>query len=94
MTFSDERSSEKRDWNDLFARLCCVASYLRERDDVPGSDFTLDQELYDATFVFLTDDDSPDGRALRESKWFLKRTLVGLLIETGFKRRRKNVASS
>ena len=43
MTFSDERSSEKRDWNDLFARLCCVASYLRERDDVPGSDFTLDQ---------------------------------------------------
>ena len=73
MTFSDERSSEKRDWNDLFARLCCVASYLRERDDVPGSDFTLDQELYDATFVFLTDDDSPDGRALRESKWPLIR---------------------
>ena len=73
MTCSDERSSEKRDWNDLFARLCCVASYLRELDDVPGSDFTLDQELYDATFVFLTYDDSPDGRALRESKWPLVR---------------------
>lgn len=73
MTCSDERSSEKRDWNDLFARLCCAASYLQARDDVPGSDFTLDQEFYDATFVFLTYDDSPDGRALRESKWPLIR---------------------
>ncbi|MGN0930419.1 MAG: hypothetical protein ACI4NP_01735 [Thermoguttaceae bacterium] len=73
MTCSDERSSDKRDWNDLFARLDGIVSYLRSIEDLPGSDYTLDQELYNATSIFLTLDNSPDGRALRESKWPLIR---------------------
>lgn len=72
MTCSDERTSEERDWNDLFARLEVLGCYLRTCD-LPGSDFALDRELYEATSVFITSDNSAEGRSARELKWRLIR---------------------